>query len=170
MGTTIFPGMQVTAVFLKNYIMKSYSLNDICCLIPSIFGSLATFFTGMLAYECSHSENKKYYSNLEVFVATLACMALAPAHLMRSIGGGYDNESIAVTAMTMTFYFWCRSLRPSPKGHYFAFVTGVAYFYMVAAWGGYIFVLNMIALHAGSLVVMGRFNEQVYKSYSIFIN
>jgi dolichyl-diphosphooligosaccharide--protein glycosyltransferase len=26
-------------------------------------------------------------------------------------GGGYDNESIAMTAMLMTFYFWIRSIR-----------------------------------------------------------
>jgi asparagine N-glycosylation enzyme membrane subunit Stt3 len=38
-------------------------------------------------------------------------MAIIPAHLMRSVGGGYDNESIAVTAMLITFYFWCRSVR-----------------------------------------------------------
>ena len=38
-------------------------------------------------------------------------MAIVPAHLMRSVGGGYDNESIAMTAMCATFYFWCRSVR-----------------------------------------------------------
>ena len=168
-GTTIFPGMQITAVFLKNYMMTQFSLNDVCCLMPAIFGSLATFFTGLLAYECSHSSSERgYYSNIEVFVSTMACMALVPAHMMRSVGGGYDNESIAVTAMVLTFYCWCRSLRPGPRGHYFAFITGLAYFYMVAAWGGYVFVLNMIAMHAGILVLMGRFNDQVYKSYSIF--
>lgn len=38
-------------------------------------------------------------------------MAIIPSHIMRSVGGGYDNESIAMTAMMATFYFWCRSLR-----------------------------------------------------------
>ena len=38
-------------------------------------------------------------------------MSVIPAHLMRSVGGGYDNESVAVTAMCLVFLLWCRSLR-----------------------------------------------------------
>ena len=32
----------------------------------------------------------------------------------------------------------------------------------------YVFVLNMIGLHAGLLVVMGRVTNKLYRSYSIF--
>ena len=39
---------------------------------------------------------------------------------------------------------------------------------MAATWGGYIFVLNMIGLHAALLVILGRFSTKVYLSYSIF--
>ena len=39
---------------------------------------------------------------------------------------------------------------------------------MAATWGGYVFVLNMIGLHAGLLVIMGRFTLKLYRSYSIF--
>ncbi len=41
-------------------------------------------------------------------------------------------------------------------------------FQMVASWGGYVFVLNMIGLHAGLLVILGRFSDKVYKAYSLF--
>jgi dolichyl-diphosphooligosaccharide--protein glycosyltransferase len=33
-------------------------------------------------------------------------VAILPAHIMRSVAGGYDNESIAVTAITAVFYWW----------------------------------------------------------------
>ena len=39
---------------------------------------------------------------------------------------------------------------------------------MVASWGGYVFVLNMIGLHAATLVLLGRFSTKVYLSYSLF--
>ncbi len=39
---------------------------------------------------------------------------------------------------------------------------------MVTTWGGYIFVLNMIGLHAAVLVLLGRFSRKVYISYSTF--
>ncbi len=39
---------------------------------------------------------------------------------------------------------------------------------MVATWGGYVFVLNMIGLHAAVLVLLGRFTTKVYLSFSAF--
>lgn len=57
-GTTIYPGMQFTAVYIKNYLTgDGMSLNDVCCYMPAWFGALATFLIGCLAYECSLPEN-----------------------------------------------------------------------------------------------------------------
>ncbi len=39
---------------------------------------------------------------------------------------------------------------------------------MVTVWGGYVFVLNMIALHSALLVLLGRFGRKLYLSYSLF--
>ncbi len=175
--------MQVTAVFIKNYIIGngpgSMSLNDVCCYIPAWFGVIASVLTGMIAYECSlecntnetivgiiwsiirhfvkvfgneksdsgddkKKKKKKAETNKESEDATqkwriaVLCgvfatgiMAIVPAHMMRSVGGGYDNESIAISAMMLTFYFWVRSLR-SEDGYSFLYgiLTGIAYFYV----------------------------------------
>ncbi|KAL3942167.1 MAG: hypothetical protein SGBAC_003592 [Bacillariaceae sp.] len=195
-GTTIYPGMQFTAVFIKRYLLDSWSLNDICCYMPAWFGAIASVFTGMLAYECALPGNSS--SNLlqwlidlvkgkrtelagvkrpmalgfmspavECGVFSMGMMAIVPAHLMRSVGGGYDNESIAVSAMVITFYCWVRSLR-NDQSAWWGALSALAYFYMVAAWGGYIFVLNMVGVHAAFLVAAGRFSEKVYTSYSLF--
>ena len=199
-GTTIYPGMQVTVVFIKNHILPDWSINDICCYVPAWFGALASFFTGMIAYECSTPANT--HSNFVQFVMdildgkitpyqpnpetrrvagvfwspaaecgifAMAMMAMVPAHLMRSIGGGYDNESVAMSAMVMTFYFWVRALRADDAYSFvYGAVAGAAYFYMVAAWGGYIFVLNMVGLHAAVLVMTGRFSRKIWAAYSLF--
>lgn len=53
--------------------------------------------------------------------------------------------------MIATFYFWCRSLR-TEKSWPVGIITGLAYIYMVAAWGGYIFVVNMVGVHAAFLL------------------
>ena len=39
-----------------------------------------------------------------VGVVAAAIMAIIPAHLMRSVAGGYDNESVAVSAMCLVFW------------------------------------------------------------------
>jgi len=211
-GSTIYPGMQFTAVAIKEFIFTGMSINDICCMIPAWFGGIATFLTGLIAYECAlpvnsvltpfdlladfvkhrkasypepdpkhwtglglHSEIMKHplltSPSLESSLIAMAIMSVIPAHLMRSIGGGYDNESVAMTAMTLTFYCWVRALRSGNSLStviLFGTASGLAYFYMVAAWGGYIFVLNMVGLHAVVLVLMGRFSTKIYTAYSLF--
>lgn len=135
------------------------SVNDICCMIPPWFGSTASIFTGLLAYEISRSVNAG-------LMAT-GIMAVIPAHIMRSVGGKFDNEAVAMTAIVMTFWLWLLSVR-SPKHWPIGILTGLSYINMVAAWGGYIFVLNMIGVHALILVAQGRFNSGVHKAYSLF--
>ena len=74
-----------------------------------------------------------------------------------------------MTTMVLTFYFWMRSIRTSDSLSFlFGFLTALAYFYMVATWGGYVFVLNMIGVHAVALVAMGRFRFEVWAAYTIF--
>ena len=188
--------MQFTAVWIKRYILTEWSLNDVCCYIPAWFGAVASAMVGLIAYESTVPVNSS--SNILRWVIDLvrgemttvppvmrpmalglnsptvecglfgmAMMAIVPAHLMRSVGGGYDNESVAVTAMCTTFYLWMRSLRDE-QSSWLGALTSVAYFYMVAAWGGYVFVLNLIGIHAAALVAGGRFSTKVYRAYSLF--
>jgi len=72
-----------------------------------------------------------------------------------------------MTAIVMTFWLWLLSIR-SPKHWPIGLFAGLSYINMVAAWGGYIFVLNMIGVHALMLVAQGRFNSGVHKAYSLF--
>ena len=214
-GTTIYPGMQFTSVFIKQFILPEWSINDICCLVPPWFGVLATLSVALLTYECSSNKqpfdsllnnipivNVVYRNTFPPFVKLVrtylikltgsswgipsalatetkspslecaffaaAIMAIVPAHLMRSIGGGYDNESIAVTAMSLTFYLWTRSLRGTEPNYIASVLSGIAYFYMVAAWGGYVFVLNLIGLHASLLVLLGRYSTKLHRAYTLF--
>jgi dolichyl-diphosphooligosaccharide---protein glycosyltransferase len=194
-GTTIYPGMQVTSVLIKQYILPEWSINDICCFVPAWFGVLATMATALMAYEASvgafakEEESSQQFSSifstvpgvslvyenvivpivgllltllekatgsswglrspnngstnlaspaLESAVFTACIMAIVPAHLMRSVAGGYDNESVAMFAMTFTFFCWMRSLRGNSPNLMWGVISGFAYFYMVSSWGGYV--------------------------------
>lgn len=46
--------------------------------------------------------------------------------------------------------------------------ASLAYFYMVASWGGYAFIINIIPIFVVFLVIIGRFTMRLYTSYSIF--
>jgi len=173
-GTTIYPGMQISSVVIwkvLGFIGKpvKMSLNDVCVLVPAWFGVSASVALGALTAECSGS----WASG----VVAAGIMSVVPAHIMRSVGGGYDNESIALTAMCTTFYFWCRALRHDPSAKdgratrdsvIFGVLAGLAYIYMVAAWGGFVFVLNMVGCHAAALVLVGRYTSKLHRAFSLF--
>lgn len=167
-GTTIYPGMQIAAVAIyrtMNFLNYRILLNDVCCFIPCWFGSVASVLLGLLTYECFRSRNAAIFAT--------AIFAIVPAHLMRSIGGGYDNESVAVSTMLLTFYLWVRCLRINSHWLWSVF-AGAAYVCMVAVWGGYIFVLNLIGAHAGILILVAIFTcnqtslERIYGPFTIF--
>lgn len=89
-------------------------------------------------------------ASLFSMLATMFFMSIVPAHIMRSVGGGYDNECVAMAAMTLVFYTWTRSLRGTADGEedktdegfilsprsrsaaFYGALTGLAYFNMVS--------------------------------------
>jgi dolichyl-diphosphooligosaccharide--protein glycosyltransferase len=93
-------------------------------------------------------------------------MGIAPGYISRSVAGSYDNEAIAIFLLMFTFYLWIKALKLG-SAMYAAF-AGFFYFYMVAAWGGYVFIINIIPLHVFVLMLMGRFSSRVYVGYSTF--
>eukprot|EP01002_Notosolenus_urceolatus_P007537 NODE_300_length_2280_cov_21.496190_g232_i0.p1 GENE.NODE_300_length_2280_cov_21.496190_g232_i0~~NODE_300_length_2280_cov_21.496190_g232_i0.p1 ORF type:complete len:703 (-),score=210.36 NODE_300_length_2280_cov_21.496190_g232_i0:171-2048(-) len=78
-----------------------------------------------------------------------------------------------MTAMLATFYFWIRSIRVNwVSGLIIGSVAGLAYGYMVAAWGGYVFVINMVALHCASTFLFqtakNQYSHTLHAAYSTF--
>ena len=108
---------------------------------------------------------------LESAVFTAIIMSIVPAHLLRSVGGGYDNESVATTAMQLTFWTWtCAVSASTPtRAALIGAISGLMYFYMVAAWGGYVFVINLVGVHALFVLLLRKMPfELLYCSYSSF--
>ncbi len=66
----------------------------------------------------------------------------------------------------MTFYLWIKAMKEGSA--LWGVATALFYFYMVAAWGGYVFITNMIPLHVFVLILMGRYNARLYVAYSAF--
>eukprot|EP00758_Cryptobia_borreli_P014454 Tbor_TRINITY_DN5923_c1_g1::TRINITY_DN5923_c1_g1_i6::g.19331::m.19331/K07151/STT3; dolichyl-diphosphooligosaccharide--protein glycosyltransferase len=168
-GTTIYPGLQIISVLIHKvlkYIGKPYAmtLNRVCCTFPCWGGAFSTLIVSLITYEATSGS----YSASAI---SAIVMAIVPSHTMRSIGGGYDNESMAMGAMCLTFYFWIRSLR-NQSSWPFGILAGLSYGIMAAAWGGFIFVTNLIALHAASCAIVdfsrNRFSDNLYRSFTLY--
>lgn len=61
-------------------------------------------------------------------------------YISRSVAGSYDNEAIAIFLLMFTFYLWLRALRTGSA--LWGTAAALFYGYMVAAWGGYVFITN----------------------------
>ncbi|SNX87384.1 probable oligosaccharyltransferase [Melanopsichium pennsylvanicum] len=159
-GGTAYPGLMVTSGAIYNLF---HSLNipvdirNICVLLAPAFSGLTAWATYMFT-----AAMKDDAAGLLAAVF----IGIAPGYISRSVAGSYDNEAIAIFLLMMTFYLWIKALKDGSA--LWGVATALFYFYMVAAWGGYVFITNMIPLHALVLILMGRFSSRLYVSYSSF--
>ncbi|KAI7081255.1 Dolichyl-diphosphooligosaccharide--protein glycosyltransferase subunit, partial [Hortaea werneckii] len=91
-------------------------------------------------------------------------MGIAPGYISRSVAGSYDNEAIAIFLLVFTFYLWIKAVKLGSM--MWGALTALFYGYMVSAWGGYVFITNLLPLHAFVLTCMGRFSPRLYVSYT----
>ncbi|OMJ22395.1 Dolichyl-diphosphooligosaccharide-protein glycosyltransferase subunit stt3 [Smittium culicis] len=159
-GGTLYPGIMVTSAAIYKILLTlglPVDIREVCVFLAPLFSS----FTAIAAYLLTN-EVKGPVAGL----LAAAFIAIAPGYISRSVAGSYDNEAIAIFLLVFTFYLWLKSVRLGSM--LYSCITALFYFYMVSAWGGYVFIINMIPLHVFALLLMGRYSTKIYVSYSTF--
>ncbi|EPZ32901.1 STT3 subunit of Oligosaccharyl transferase [Rozella allomycis CSF55] len=160
-GGTVYPGIMFTSAtiyYVLNHIARiPVDIKDICVFLAPMFSG----FTALAAFMFT-KELKGVTSGL--FAALF--IGIAPGYISRSVAGSYDNEGIAIFLLMFTFYLWIKAVKTGSA--FYGAMTAMFYYYMVSAWGGYVFITNLIPLHVFVLILMGRFSERIYISYSTF--
>lgn len=93
-----------------------------------------------------------------------ALIAICPGYISRSVAGSYDNEGVAIFALLLTFYLFVKAVNTGSLS--WALASAFGYFYMVSAWGGYVFIINLIPLYAMVLLITGRYSMRLYVAYN----
>lgn len=159
-GGTLYPGIMITSGIIYkvlHFFNFNIDIRYICVFLGPVFSGLTAIATFLLTSEvCTKSAG--------LFAA--AFVAIAPGYISRSVAGSYDNEAISIFLLMITFYFWVKSVKTGSS--FWAACTALFYFYMVSAWGGYIFIINLIPLHVFVLLLMGRYSKRLYVAYSTF--
>lgn len=157
-GGTLYPGLMVTSAVIHKF-LSVFSLpvdiRNICVLLAPLFSAFTAFVTYLFT-----AEMKDETAGLLAAVF----MGIAPGYISRSVAGSYDNEAIAIFLLMFTFYLWIKAVKLGSM--LWGALTAVFYFYMVSAWGGYVFITNLIPLHVFVLLLMGRYNNRIYVAYS----
>ncbi|KAH0545047.1 oligosaccharyl transferase stt3 subunit [Glutinoglossum americanum] len=158
-GGTLYPGLMVTSgVIYKvlRLLSMPVDIRNICVLLAPAFSGLTALATYLLTSELSPSPSAG--------LLAAAFMGITPGYISRSVAGSYDNEAIAIFLLVFTFYLWIKALKLGSA--FWGALTALFYFYMVSAWGGYVFITNLIPLHAFVLIAMGRYSPRLYVSYT----
>lgn len=158
-GGTLYPGLMVTSGaiwhFLRNWLRLPVDIRNICVLLAPAFSGVTAVFTYLLTKEMK---------NGSAGLLAALFMGIAPGYISRSVAGSYDNEAIAITLLMATFYLWIKAMKVGSI--FYGALTALSYFYMVSAWGGYVFITNLIPLHVFVLLLMGRYNPRLYTAYT----
>ncbi|KAI8918576.1 Oligosaccharyl transferase STT3 subunit-domain-containing protein [Powellomyces hirtus] len=159
-GGTVYPGIMVTAGLIHkvlNWLNFPIHIREVCVFLAPLFSA----FTAVAAYLLT-SEMK----NTSAGLLAAAFIGIAPGYISRSVAGSYDNEGIAIFLLVYTFYLWIKAVKMGSA--FYGAMTAIFYFWMVSAWGGYVFITNLIPLHVFALILMGRYSPRLYVSYSTF--
>jgi dolichyl-diphosphooligosaccharide--protein glycosyltransferase len=93
-------------------------------------------------------------------------ISIVPSYMSRSVAGSYDNEGVSIFALVFTFYLW---LKASNTGSIlWSLIASLGMFYMVASWGGYAFIINIIPIFVLFCLITDRFTMKLYVSYNVF--
>lgn len=159
-GGTVYPGLMITSGgihWVLHALHIPLHIRDICVFLAPIFSGLTALATYLFTKEI-------WTPGAGLFAACF--IAIVPGYISRSVAGSYDNEGIAIFALMFTYYLWIKSVKTGSM--YWSCATALSYFYMVSAWGGYVFIINLIPLHVFVLLLMGRYSNRVFVAYTTF--
>lgn len=159
-GGTVYPGIMYTAAFMYNllhFFGLKVDIREVCVLTAPIFSA----FTALSAYGLT-----KEASDTAAGILAAAIISIVPGYISRSVAGSYDNEGVAITAMIFCFYLWTKSVNTGSL--FWSGMATISYLYMVACWGGYIFLINLIPVYVLVMLFTGRYSHRLYVAYNTF--
>ena len=130
-------------------------------MLAPIFAS----FSSIAAYLLTSEVTRKHGAGL---IAALL-VGLVPSYMSRSVAGAYDNEGVAIFALIFSFYVFIKACNTGSI--LWAVGSSLSYFYMVASWGGYSFIINIIPIYVlFTLITHKKEEEQEFNKVMIAYN
>ncbi|KAH6898457.1 family 66 glycosyltransferase [Thelonectria olida] len=158
-GGTLYPGLMVTSGVIYHALRAlavPVDIRNICVLLAPAFSGLTAYASYLLTNEMTTSPSAGLLAAI--------FMGIAPGYISRSVAGSYDNEAIAIFLLVFTFFLWIKALKLGSM--LWGALCALFYGYMVASWGGYVFITCLLPMHAFVLVCMGRYSTRLYVSYT----
>ncbi|KAH7815452.1 putative dolichyl-diphosphooligosaccharide--protein glycosyltransferase subunit STT3B [Monocercomonoides exilis] len=159
-GGTVYPGLMWSAALVYKFMEWIGFPVDVrisCILVSPIWASMTVLVTYALT--------KAVWNRHAALIAAML-VSIVPGYMSRSVSGSFDNECISIFALLWVFYYWIRSVQTGSM--WMALLCAGAYFYMASAWGGYVFIINLIPLYVLVMLIFGRYSRRLHIAYTSF--
>eukprot|EP01061_Rhynchopus_euleeides_P045580 TRINITY_DN8259_c0_g1_i1.p2 TRINITY_DN8259_c0_g1~~TRINITY_DN8259_c0_g1_i1.p2 ORF type:complete len:728 (+),score=319.53 TRINITY_DN8259_c0_g1_i1:64-2247(+) len=159
-GHTVYPGLMLTSGAIYHtlhFFNFPIDIRNVCVFLAPLFAGNTALVTFLMARECWDTG---------AGLVAAAFVAIVPGYISRSVAGSYDNEAIAIFAIINTFFGFVKAVKTGRMK--WAAYAAVAYMYMVHAWGGYIYIINLVPVYVYGMVLIGRYSHRLYVAFSTF--
>lgn len=161
-GGTVYPGLMTTSGVVY---WAFHGIFKIPIDIRNVCVFLAPFFAGLTAL-ATYFMTKEITRRSESGLIAAYFISIVPSYMSRSVAGSYDNEGVSIFALVFTFYLWLKSVNTGSI--LWSTFAGLSFFYMVASWGGYAFIINIIPIFVLFLLITDRYSTPIYVAYNVF--
>eukprot|EP00659_Diplonema_papillatum_P001393 gene1393-2140_t len=159
-GHTVYPGLMLTSGAIYHtlhFFNFPIDIRNVCVFLAPLFAGNTALVTYIITKDC-------WDSGAGLIAA--AFVAVVPGYISRSVAGSYDNEAIAIFAIINTFMGFVKAVKSGSM--MWSAYSALAYCYMVHAWGGYIYIINLLPVYVYGMVLVGRYSHRLYVAYSCF--
>ena len=134
------------------------AVQEVCVFTAPLFSALTALSTFALVREVK---------GRGAGLVAAALVSVVPSYVSRSVAGSFDNEGVAIFALVTVFWLYVKTLKTGSLA--WATALSLSYLYMVASWGGYTFIINLLPIHCLACVVTGRLTPRLYVAYAPLI-
>lgn len=163
---TSFPGLPMTGAALY-FLISSFGFSvevlDVCIIFPVVFAAITCIVAYYLGKEIGGSK---------VGLLSAFFLAVNPAYIGRTSLGFYDDETVGIFGILITFLLYIRSLKQDEKWHTqlaYSIASGVSLGYVCASWGASRYLLSVLALFTFILLIAKMYSRRLLISYSTLI-
>jgi len=160
-GGTVYPGLMMTSSTIYWFLQMigvPMDIRNVCVFIAPVFSGFTAITTYSLTKEATGKSAPGLFSALFI--------SIVPSYISRSAAGSYDNEAVAIFALVFSFYTFLKSANSGSLLD--SCIAAFAFLYMVASWGGYVFIINMIPIWVLGMMFLGKCDQKIYVAYSVF--
>lgn len=127
---------------------------DVCYYWPALMGGATVIVMFFLGKEVMDSKT----GLLAAFF-----LAFSSGHIQRTILGFYDNETIGVFAVLMTFLFFLKSVKTGKVYH--GIIAGISLGYLALSWGAYTYGMLLLPLICLIMILSGKYTSRLLIAY-----